>query len=145
MDVDGAGDPALARHEAAVGAFLGPRAGGEIVAEPPEHRLAAGPQVGAVGPQALAMLDQPLVGAQPAVGLAADEEQAAGLVGGERQAGIDALPTTPRNPASTSGSGLFLRASRRSCRMPCKLSFCSSFSTGIPMTNRLPTAPWAGG
>ena len=87
VDVEAAGDAGLARDEAAVGAVGGSHAGWHVVAEAPEHGLSAGPERVAIGPQTLTLLEQPLMGAQRAVGAQAEEDQPAGLVGGQSEAG----------------------------------------------------------
>ena len=93
MDIQRARHPALARLEAAGGALVRRRPRRKPIAKTPEHGFAAHPQALAIGPQALAMLDQPLMAANAAIRLAADEHQPSRLIGGKRQ-----RPANPGKP-----------------------------------------------
>ena len=130
VDVEPPGHPSLARHELACRAGFCRLAGGQPVDEAPQHRLAADPQLAAVGPQALAMLDQPLMAADRAVGLAADEDQPACLVGGQRQARIDARQPF-RKPRRVHQDRALCGRLGGCFGCHAKLSFHSLYPTGI--------------
>jgi hypothetical protein len=83
--VDAANDAAFDGYELAVRSRRRDLAVAQHILEPPQHVASARPQRLTVGPQALALLDEALMRAHAAVGLAADEKQPACLVGRERE------------------------------------------------------------
>ena len=88
VGVDPANDATFEGNKLAVRSRLGRLALVQHILEPPEHVEPAGPQRLTVGPQALTLLDDALMGAHATIVPAADEEQPAGLIGGERHAHI---------------------------------------------------------
>src|SRR4051794_39646356 len=87
--VDTADDTAFDGYELAVRARRRRLAVLQHILEAPQHVEAARPKRLTVGPQALALLDHPLMSAYAAVAFAAYEKQTAGLVGCERETGVN--------------------------------------------------------
>jgi hypothetical protein len=89
MDVDPANDAAFEGYELAVRSRWRGLAVAQHILEPPQHVESTCPERLTIGPQALTLLDDALMGADASVGLAADEKQPAGLVRRERETGVN--------------------------------------------------------
>ena len=117
VDVDPADHPAFAGYKLAVRSARRGLAFAQHILETPQHVDAAGPERLAVGPKPLTLLDDALVRADPTVTLAANEEQAPGLVGGmARLASTDASHSENRDdrriigPWSVAPGGVLMRS-----------------------------------
>jgi hypothetical protein len=85
VGVDPANDAAFDGYELAVRSRRRDLAVAQHILEPPQHVESARPKRLTVGPQALTLLDDALMGTHTTVALAADEKQSTGLVGRERE------------------------------------------------------------
>ena len=135
VDVDVAERLRVARHEEGVERLVGGLAGAEDILQPPQLELAGEVEPAGAVSEAHGALEILLVDRHGAVGLRADEEQLAGLVGGEGEAHAVA-----RQPAREPARGREVERAGRGGRRQVVITPCliNEVGTGQRDTQRCP-------